>query len=123
MRYLGIFVWIIFISGCVGTQNLPFPQEDGISVPLSYPLAFEKLKDILEEKGYTVALADERVGLIETLPKVIQGDKGAVQHTALLSFLIKGDRVSSIILVRVIVNSNYPKGEKEILKALKDLSP
>lgn len=123
MRYAGIFVWIIFMVGCIGPQNLPTLQEEGISVPISYPLAFEKLKDILEEKGYTIALADEEVGLIETLPKVIQGDKGAVQHKALLSFLIKGDRVSSIIHMRVIVTSDYPEGEKEILKALKALSP
>jgi hypothetical protein len=122
MRYVAALFSIIFLVGCVGPARVPRHQEE-IKVPMSYPIAFEKVKNLLENRGYTIAIADERDGIIETLPKVFPEEEGAVQHRAVLSFMLRGDRTSTIVYMILSVTSDYPQERKEIIKILEGLTP
>jgi hypothetical protein len=98
-------------------------EEEGIPVQLSYGNAFDKIVQHLESQGYTIAIADKRLGLIETHPKRVPGEEGKVHHQSLLSFLLRGDRNQTTVYLRVIVTSDYPDEEKKIIESLKSLSP
>jgi len=122
MRYVVVLLSLIILIGCVGPTRVPRHQEE-IKVQMSYPIAFQKVKTLLENRGYTIAIADEREGIIETLPQVFPGEEGAVQHRAVLSFMLRGDRTSTNIYMILSVTSDYSQERKEIIKILEGLSP
>lgn len=120
------FVWLIgvlLLAGCVTVPRSAPPEEEGVTVRLPYARAFERLVQLLESQGYNIAIADQRVGIIETLPKQVEGGERGIQHRVLLSFLLRGDRIETLIYTRVIVTSDYPAEREKILEAIKGLSP
>ena len=121
-----VFVFILgglLLNGCASRGFVPTPLQEGLTLNLSYGMAFERVKGVLQEGGYTLSLADEQAGIIETLPKNIPGEEGGIEHKVLISILIRGDRSSSTVYMRLIVTSDHPGERQTILEKLKALSP
>lgn len=119
-------LWLVIsvlLAGCVSTPTLRIPEEEGATIRLPYRVAFQRVLELLESQGYTIALADEAAGIIETLPQRVPDESGAVRHQALLSFLLRGDRNTTTVYLRVIVTADYPEKRQEMMDALEGLSP
>ncbi len=123
MKYAWWIVGVLLLSGCASMPVTPVEEEEGISIQLPYGKAFEKVRDLLESRGYTIALADKRAGIIETVPKRAQGEEGAIHHNVLFSLLLRGDRTETTVYLRVIVTSDDPDERKKIIDSIKGLSP
>lgn len=121
-------VWIAatvlsIIYGCVAPQAYSPPTEDSVTVQLSYRVTFERLVDHLKAQGYTIAIADQNLGIIETAPQRVAGEQGSVHHKAMLSFLLQGGRSATTVYLRVIVTSDAPEEREKLFEVLKGLSP
>ena len=114
---------MILLSGCASMPTPATVGEEGIPIQLSYGRAFDKVIDLLESRGYTIALADKGTGIVETVPKRVPGENGAIHHNVLLSLLLRGGWAQTTVYLRVIVSSDYPDERKEITDSLKGLSP
>ncbi len=122
MKYGWLIVGILLLSSCANMPVTPTEEEEGVTIQLPYRQAFEEVVNLLESKGYKIALADKNAGIIETVPKRVAGEEGAVHHNVLLSLLLRGDRRETTVYLRVIVNSDYPDERKRIIDSLKSLS-
>ncbi|HEX9757435.1 MAG TPA: hypothetical protein VGB26_06495 [Nitrospiria bacterium] len=123
MRVFGVCLGIFLLVGCMGPSRIPPGTDEGIEINLSYQMAFQELKSMLQTRGYTVSIADERVGIIETLPKLMAENPGSIQHKVLLSFLLRGDSTRTTVYMRFIVTSDVPEERKKFKEMLKGLSP
>ncbi len=122
MKYGWLIVGILLLSSCASMPVTPTEEEEGVTIQLPYRQAFEEVVNLLESRGYKIALADKNAGIIETVPKRVSGEEGAVHHNVLLSLLLRGDRRETTVYLRVIVNSDYPDERKRIIDSLKSLS-
>lgn len=122
MRYGWLIVGILLLSSCASMPVTPAEEEEGVSIQLPYRQAFERVVNLLESRGYKIALADKNAGIIETVPKRVSGEEGEVHHSVLLSLLLRGDRRETTVYLRVIVTSDDPDERKRMIDSLKSLS-
>jgi len=122
VKYAWLIVGILLLASCASMPVTPTEEEGGISIQFPYGKAFEKVVNLLESRGYTIALADKNAGIIETAPKRVSGEEGAVHHNVLISLLLRGDHRETTAYLRVIVTSDVPDEKKRIIDSLKSLS-
>ncbi|MCI0529693.1 MAG: hypothetical protein L0Y56_19805 [Nitrospira sp.] len=122
MKYGWLIVGILVLASCASMPVTPAEEEEGVAIQLPYRQAFEKVVNLLKSRGYTIALADKNAGIIETAPKRVSGEEGAVHHNVLFSLLLRGDHRETTAYLRVIVTSDIPDEKKRIIDSLKTLS-
>jgi len=124
-RYgLVLFAFVVFgITACAPTPEVMRPSAEAVDIidlRLSYPDAFDRVIRTLEREGYEVETADERVGLIRTLPKTKQGADGVSYKTAVVVRMGGTDRESWLAVDHVAIPT-FPEDEQRLEDALKGL--
>lgn len=98
------------------------PSADVINLRLGYPEAFERVVQTLEHGGYEIDVADDRVGLIRTVPKAHAGTGGVVYQTAVL-VRMGGTGRASWLAVDDVAMPTFPDEERKIKDLLKGIAP
>jgi len=96
------------------------PSADVIDLHMGYPQAFDRVVRLLEKEGYEVK-ADERTGLIRTVPKVREGSDGISYKVAVVVRMGGNDRKSWLAVDQIAIPT-FPDDEKRLKDALKGLA-
>lgn len=98
------------------------PSTDVINLRLGYPEAFERVVQTLEHEGYKIDVADDRVGLIRTVPKTHAGTGGVAYQTAVV-VRMGGTGRASWLAVDDVAMPTLPDEERKIKDLLKGIAP
>ncbi|MBI3607885.1 MAG: hypothetical protein HY207_07955 [Nitrospirae bacterium] len=88
---------------------------------LSYSEAFDRVVRLLEKEGYEVQ-ADERTGLIRTVPKTRAGSDGVSYKVGVVVRMGGTDRESWLTVDQIAVPT-FPDDERRIKELVKGLAP
>lgn len=98
----------------------PRMPEDVIELRIGYPQAFDRVVQALEREGYEIDAADERVGLIRTVPKSRPGAGGVAYKVAVIVRMGGTDRESWMAVDQMAIPS-FPEDEERLKETLKGI--
>ena len=121
-----VLVLGLVLFGCAEPQapyqdNLQSGRHstDVIDLRMSYQKAFDRVVRLLEKEGYEVK-ADERTGLIQTVPKLREGSDGVSYKIGVVVRMGGNDRESWLAVDQIAIPT-FPDDEKRLKDALKGL--
>jgi hypothetical protein len=98
------------------------PPVDVIDLRMAYPEAFDRVVRALEGAGYEIEAADERVGLIRTVPTAREEAKGVAYKTVVVVRMGGTDRESWLAVDHLAIPT-FPEEERKVRDLLKGLAP
>jgi len=113
-------LFLLLLAACAtGPERREPPEDfpkDTVMFQFGYPTAFDRLVGALKEEGYDIAVADQRAGFIQTLPKNIglTSEDAKLQYRGLYRIQVDGDRDRSWAVIEFLVVPELP-GEREKL--------
>jgi hypothetical protein len=116
-------VVVVALIGCAQSPTVVAPSRaaaDVIDLQLGYPEAFDRVIRTLEREGYEIEVADERVGLIRTMPKTREG-AGVSYKVAVIVRMGGTDRESWVAVDQVAIPT-FPDDERRIKELFKGLA-
>jgi hypothetical protein len=116
---------LLILLGCAQTPVSYPPSRGGaevIDLHMGYPEAFDRVARALEREGYQVEVADDRVGLIRTVPKTREGAGGVSYKVAVIVRMGGTDQESWLAVDQIAVPS-FPEDEQRLKNLLKGLAP
>lgn len=122
----GSFLVLILISlaACVQSPSrmATQPREAGevIDLRIGYPEAFDRVVRALEREGYEIDAADERVGVIRTVPKARESAGGVAYKVVVMVRMGGTDRESWLAVDQVAIPT-FPEDEKRLKEVLKGI--
>ncbi len=114
----------LVLLGCVqgqGVYQSSRPTADVIELRLGYSEVFDRVVRLLEKEGYEVQ-ADERTGLIRTVPKTRKGSDGVSYKVGVVVRMGGNDRESWLTVDQMAVPT-FPEDEKRLKELVKGLVP
>lgn len=110
------------LSACAERPMSTEPRmpEDVIELRIGYPQAFDRVVQALEREGYEIDAADERVGLIRTVPKSRPGAGGVAYKVAVIVRMGGTDRESWMAVDQMAIPS-FPEDEERLKETLKGI--
>ncbi|MEO5658034.1 MAG: hypothetical protein ABIO65_07030 [Nitrospiria bacterium] len=120
-----MFVLVLLsLAACVQSPSrmATQPREAGevIDLRIGYPEAFDRVVRALEREGYEIDAADERVGVIRTVPKAREGAGGVAYKVAVMVRMGGTDRESWLAVDQVAIPT-FPEDEKRLKEILKGI--
>jgi hypothetical protein len=118
-------VMVVALIGCAQSPTVVAPSRaaaDVIDLQIGYPEAFDRVIRTLEKEGYEIEAADERVGLIRTMPKTREGADGVSYKVAVIVRMGGTDRESWVAVDQVAIPT-FPEDERRIKELFKGLAP
>ncbi len=116
---------VLLATGCAEAPAVYAPSKpsaDVIDLRLGYTEAFDRVVRALEREGYEIDVADDRVGLIRTVPKTHEGTGGVAYQTAVL-VRMGGTGRTSWLAVDYVAMPTFPDEERKIKDVLKGIAP
>lgn len=102
-------------SRAVSMAKLP---DNAITFNVGYNRAFDRMVRALQEKGYEIAVADQRNGVIETRPRELPGKAGAsgpFRYETYFSIVVRGGWNDAWAIVNLLVLPTYPEERERII--------
>jgi hypothetical protein len=127
--------WLRWVVGgavvalmAVGCAQSPPTMEhqrpvDVIDLRIGYPEAFDRVIKALKGEGYEIEVADERVGVIRTVPKAHQGTEGGVSYETVVMVRMGGTDRESWLSADYVAIPSFPDEERKLQDLLKGIAP
>jgi hypothetical protein len=114
---------VVALAGCAQSSQMVEPgvPRDVIDLRLPYPEAFDRAVKALEGEGYTIDVADERMGMIRTAPKAHEGADGGVTYSTVVIVRMGGTDRESWLAVDHLTIPTFPEEERKTKDLLKGL--
>jgi hypothetical protein len=120
-----VYLLVMMLFSACATQperrepSMDFPKE-AVMFQFDYSTAFDKTVQALEADGYDVAVADQRSGIIQTLPKTLDltPEGSPIKYRGVYMIRLEGDSKRSWGVIRFVLIPELPEEREKLVRAL-----
>ena len=124
MKRIVVCLSILMLTACAAPPVMKEPPpdfpRDSVMFQLGYPAAFDKIVQSLEARGYEIAIADRRAGIIQTHPKKMElgADASSIEYKGLYMIRLDGDSTRSWGVIRFALLPEAPEEREKLIREL-----